>query len=442
MTKVYAKDIHDKDVVKSVFLVARKTPTKAKSGKPFLAVVLRDKTGDIDARVWEKVDELEPTFAKGDHVEIEGVATLFQGRPQLKIDALHKVPAEGLDAADFAQPHKPEPGDRHLGPIAEIVERIHDPHVKALLKSFLDDESFLAELRRAPAAKSIHHAYHGGLAEHTLSVMRLAQRMSDQYPMADRDLLVAGAFLHDIGKLRELTWERQTDYSDEGRLVGHLVIASEWIHERASKIEGFSPTLEAHLKHLVLSHHGTLEFGSPRLPQTLEAMLLHHIDELDSRVNSWLELMKRDSGDTWTDFQKLYDRHIYKGASPTVSAKTPVERRHRKDRQPRREAPPTEKTATETAAAPAEKLEHLEGVERPEKAPDAEVTSRERKERPPKKPEEKLTFKPFAALIASVPETAAPEATAEVTPAGEPSNGAPTAPPASEAGPSEPANGS
>jgi 3'-5' exoribonuclease len=429
VAKVYAKDVHDKEAVKSVFLVARKTATTAKNGKPFVAVILRDKTGDLDARIWERIEELDPTFARGDFVEVEGLATTFQGRPQLKIDAIKKVDPLALDITDFTAPPKAEPGERFVGPILEIVERLHDPHIKALLRSFLDDEAFVAMFRRAPAAKTIHHAYHGGLAEHTLSVMRLAQRVADQYPMADRDLLLAGAFLHDLGKLKELTWERQTEYTDVGRLVGHLVICSEWIHERADCIEGFPPALECHLKHLVLSHHGTLEFGSPRLPQTLEAMLLHHIDELDSRVASWLELMRRDSGETWTDFQKLYDRHIYKGASPTLGGKTPVERRHRKDK-PRRE--PREPGAAErtqaagdgaavAADAPKPQPEKADGTpprpegqaaavrpERPDRPP------RERRGKDPKKPEEKLTFKPFAALVAGAPETpASAEASAE-----------------------------
>lgn len=427
MAKQYAKDVHDKDAVKSVFVVARKTTTTAKNGKPFLAVVLRDKTGELDSRIWENVEALDPTFARGDHVEVEGTATTFQGRPQLKVDSLKKVGTEGLDPADFVTPAKPEPGERFFGPIVEIVEHLRDPHVKALCKSFLDDEAFQQVFKRAPAAKTIHHAHHGGLAEHTLAVMRLAQRLSDQYPMADRDLLVAGAFLHDLGKLKELTWERQTEYTDEGRLVGHLVTASEWIHERAACIEGFPPMLEAHLKHLVLSHHGTLEFGSPRLPQTLEAMILHHIDELDSRVASWLELMRRDSGETWTEFQKLYDRHLYKGAAPTAGGKAPVERRHRKDRdrpqpgQQRRDKPEQaatpEKGDGEAAAPVTEKAaERPERAERPEGGAPRE--GRERRERAPKKPEEKLTFKPFAALVetAPEPETAPPQPATESAP--------------------------
>ncbi|MGC4113357.1 MAG: HD domain-containing protein [Myxococcales bacterium] len=448
MAKQYAKDVHDKETVKSVFVVARKTMTTAKNGKPFLAVVLRDKTGELDSRIWENVEALDPTFARGDHVEVEGVATTFQGRPQLKVDAIKKVGPEGLDAADFVTPAKPEPGERFVGPILEIVEHIRDPFVKALCRSFLDDEAFLQVFRRAPAAKTIHHAHHGGLAEHTLAVMRLAQRLSDQYPMADRDLLVAGAFLHDLGKLKELTWERQTEYTDEGRLVGHLVIASEWIHERAACIENFPPTLEAHLKHLVLSHHGTLEFGSPRLPQTLEAMILHHIDELDSRVASWLELMRRDNGETWTDFQKLYDRHLYKGPAPTAGGKAPVERRHRKDRdrQPQQQQPKRDKgeqaekpAAAEGAAAPS-----TEKSDKPEKAAEggAPREGRERRERPAKKPEEKLTFKPFAALVEAAPESES-ASVPEVAPATEtqPETApVPEAPAAAEVKPEEPSN--
>ena len=436
MAKQYAKDVQDKETVKSVFVVSRKTMTTAKNGKPFLAVVLRDKTGELDARVWENAEALDPTFARGDLVEVEGVATTFQGRPQLKVDALKKVAPEGLDPADFAMPVKPEPGERFLGPILEIVEHIRDPNVKALCKSFLDDEAFLALFKRAPAAKTIHHAHHGGLAEHTLAVMRLAQRLSDQYPVADRDLLVAGAFLHDLGKLKELAWEHQTEYTDEGRLVGHLVIVSEWIHERAACIDGFPPALESHLKHLVLSHHGTLEFGSPRLPQTLEAMILHHIDELDSRVASWLELMRRDQGgESWTDFQKLYDRHLFKGAAPTAGGKAPVERRHRKDR-PRHDKQEQTANKARGAEAPAQptayKGERAEAPATSEGAP----PPRERREKAAKRPEEKLTFKPFAALVETAPETGPAAPAPEASPAPEAAP-APVAAPAPEAAPPE-----
>ncbi len=413
MAKQYVKDIRDKDAVKSVFQVARKTSTVAKNGKPFLAVTLRDRTGDLDARVWDKIEELDPKLNRGELVLIDGLTGTFQGRPQLRIDAIDAAPAEGLDPADYASPPKSGPDDRHLSQISDMIDRLADPHLRTLLRTLLDDEGIAADLRKAPAAKSIHHAYHGGLCEHTLSVMKLAVRVGEHYPMVDRDLLLAGAFLHDLGKIRELSFEKQTEYTDEGRLVGHLVITAQLIHEYAAKIEGFPRALEAHLTHLVLSHHGSLEFGSPRLPQTLEAMLLHYIDEMDSRMGAWLDIMKRDSGETWTDFQKLYDWHLYKGAPPTAHGHAPVERRHKGDRKksrPEREKERSAKGEAESRAgavalppeAPAQRAPEPREA-RPEPSTAAEAAPRERRERPPKRADEKLTFKPFAALAPAPP---------------------------------------
>jgi 3'-5' exoribonuclease len=402
--KVYVKDVHDKQQVKSIFMVAKKTATSSKAGKPFLAITLRDRTGDLDARIWENTEEQDAKFDKGDLVQVEGQATTFQGRVQLKIDSIEKVSPEGIDLGEFTPPAK-APGERAFQQIGEMVDRLQDPHLKALLRSFLDDESFAADFKRAPAAKSVHHSHPGGLAEHTASVMRLAQRVGDLYPQADRELMIAGAFLHDIGKPREMSSERGTEYTDEGRLVGHLVIAAELIHERCAKIEGFPRALEMHLTHIVLSHHGSHEFGSPRLPQTLEAMIVHHLDEMDSRVGSWLEIMQRDPGEKWTDFQKLYGRHLYKGPSPTIHGKAPVERRRKRARGEKAERPerqekpaaaekPEARAAAPAAAAPA----------KPEGA-----MEREKRERPPKESKEKLTFKPFAALTPVAPPEEKPE---------------------------------
>ena len=208
-----------------------------------------------------------------------------------------------------------------MAQIRELVERVGDPHVKALLLAFLDDPMVAQRLPTAPAAKGIHHAQRGGLAEHILSVMRLGQRVADHYPMLDRDLVLAGALLHDIGKVQELAWDGgATRYTDEGRLVGHIVMTAQAIREKAARIPGFPPLLEAHITHGVLAHHGQLEYGSPKLPMTLEAYVVHAIDSLDSRIDSWLDLMARDPGETWTEQTKLYERHLWKGPAPPPAA--------------------------------------------------------------------------------------------------------------------------
>ena len=231
-------------------------------------------------------------------------------------------------------------GARAVAQIRELVERVHDPHVRALLLAFLDDPVVAERLPVAPAAKGIHHAHRGGLAEHILSVLRLGNRVADHYPVLDRDLIVAGALLHDIGKVVELAWDGgNTRYTDEGRLVGHLVLTAQAIRQKAAAIEGFPPLLEAHLTHLVLSHHGQLEYGSPKVPMTLEALVVHSIDTLDSRIASWLDLMARDPGATWTEHTKLYDRHLWKGPLPTARGRAPVESRGRRNEKRKRPRP-------------------------------------------------------------------------------------------------------
>jgi 3'-5' exoribonuclease len=331
MEKTWVKDIKEGEHVKGIFAVARKAVPTAKSGKTYLAATLVDRTGEIEARSFDRVDELSALFEEKDLVEVEGTIGSFQGKPQLRVESVSKVDpaAAGIDAADFAWVPAPEPRKPEKAPAEEtsdanwtellgLVESITDVHVKELVRAFLADEDLASRLRRAPAAKSVHHAYPGGLLEHTVSCIKLSHRIADQYPQLDRDLLVAGAFFHDLGKIRELAYERNVEYTDEGRLVGHLVMAAQWIHDKARRV-GIPRELEQHVVHMVLSHHGKLEYGSPKTPATLEALVTHFIDDLDSRMNSWVGLMGRDGGSRrWTDSQNIYGHHIWRGTLPTA----------------------------------------------------------------------------------------------------------------------------
>ena len=405
--KVYVRDLRDKQPVHTVFKVTRKARATARSGKAFLVVGLGDRTGEVDARVFEQVDAIDPTFQAGDLVLVRGHVTQFQGRPQVLLEQVDRLDPEPIDPAEFevppppplpapaaaapaqpagaaAQPRLPHEapratadGARAVAQIRELVERVGDPHVKALLLAFLDDPVIAQRLPSAPAAKGIHHAHRGGLAEHILSVMRLGQRVADHYPVLDRDLVLAGALLHDIGKLQELAWDGgNTRYTDEGRLVGHIVMTAQAIREKAARIPGFPPLLEAHITHGVLAHHGQLEYGSPKVPMTLEAYVVHTIDSLDSRIDSWLDLMARDPGETWTEQTKLYERHLWKGPAPTARGRSPVEGRGRR----------------------AEKRKRQRGGVAPAPAP------------VPGGP--KLSFKPLDALTAEAPTPPAPAAPA------------------------------
>lgn len=415
--KVYVRDLRDKQPVHTVFKVTRKTRATARSGKAFLVVGLGDRTGEVDARVFDQVDALEPTFQPGDLVLVRGHVTQFQGKPQILLEQVDRLDPEPIDPAEFEVPPPPpapahppaaahaaapgqarpppEParpgteGVRAVAQIRELVERVSDPHLKALLLAFLDDPVIAERLPVAPAAKGIHHAHRGGLAEHILSVMRLGQRVADHYPALDRDLVTAGALLHDIGKVHELAWDGgNTRYTDEGRLVGHIVLTAQAIREKAARIQGFPPLLEAHVTHGVLAHHGQLEYGSPKVPMTLEAYVVHAIDSLDSRIDSWLDLMARDPGETWTEQTKLYERHLWKGPAPTARGRSPIEGRGRRAEKRKRQRGGASATPPPAPAAPRlsfKPLEALTGEPAPPPPPAAPSESGETPvpERPP-----------------------------------------------------------
>lgn len=394
--KVYVKDLQLKQRLYSVFRVSKKSRQNARSGKSFLILSLVDRTGEIDGRVFEDADAADKAFVQGDYVLIRGHVTSFHEKLQVVAESIVRLDPEPIDPKEFAwsappappKPPKeeraaqqggaaerhPEGNSRAVTQIRELVERVSDSHVRALLLAFLDDPEISGPLAVAPAAKGIHHAYRGGLADHLLSVIKLILRVADHYPMADRDLLVAGALLHDIMKVREISAEKGFAYTDEGRLVGHIVMTAQKIREKSRELPDFPPLLEQHLTHLVLSHHGQMEWGSPKVPMTIEALIVHMVDSLDSRIASWLELMERDPNETWTENAKLYDRHLWKGPAPTQRGRAPVETRRRKQKQ----KGPKERTAQ--SASPQES-----------RAPAAPP-------KPKMEPPPELAFKPLSVL--------------------------------------------
>jgi 3'-5' exoribonuclease len=312
MAQPFVNEIKEQQRVHGTFVAVRKSLLHTKGGAPYLAVTLADRTGEMEGRVWDEAERFDQAFERGAYVEVDGFASIYGGRIQLKVDGIRPVAREEVNPRDFL-PVTRFDVDLMWKELRTLVDGVGDPLIRALLISFVDDPAIGPLLRQAPAAKNVHHPFVGGLLEHTLSVMQLAHRIADHYPRANRDLLVAGALLHDLGKTRELTVDQGFDYTTEGRLVGHLLITIQWIHEKAAQIPGFPPELEMHLTHLVAAHHGELEHGSPKVPHTLEAMLVHALDELDSRVQSWTMIMDRDAGEEWTSFQRLYDRFLFKG---------------------------------------------------------------------------------------------------------------------------------
>lgn len=311
--RVWVEDLKENDTVNGLYLVKNKRLGTTRKGDPFLTLVLGDRTGEVEARVWENAEALNAGFAEGDVVEVEGRAGSYRNILQLVLSTARKIPVVE-DPSVFLEASPM--GERHMmAALKELLSGIEDLHLKELTERFLSDRDFMARFRRAPAAKNFHHAYLGGLLEHTLAVCRLALAVSEQYPDLNRDLLICGAFLHDIGKIREFSYATSIDYTDEGRLLGHLVLGSAMLDEKIAGMRSFPRDLSIRLKHLILSHHGELDFGSPKRPKFLEAFALHLVDDFDAKMNGIKRFTDQDRRDgSWTDFNRLFERYFFKGA--------------------------------------------------------------------------------------------------------------------------------
>ena len=312
--KIFVADLKPKDSVDEVFLVRTKSSPLAKNGRPYLAMLLGDKSGTIESRMWDNVDAVLPLFETGDYIRVRGSINLYQNRRQLIVNQLQRVSKGEVDPTDFLPTSKSDP-EVMMKNLLMIIRGMKNKYLRQLCLDTLEDPEIQARLKRCPAARTIHHAWIGGLLEHTLSICKIMLFMASHYEKVDGDLLLVGAVFHDIGKIWELDYDRNISYTNLGQLVGHLVLGSELIEKKASKISGFPDELKIVCKHLVLSHHGKLEYGSPKLPMTLEAYLVSSIDELDSKVSALQGFLHSEkSRDTeWTGFNSLFDRHFYLG---------------------------------------------------------------------------------------------------------------------------------
>ena len=313
MNKTFVSDIKDRMQVDSTFLVKDKITAMAKNGKPYLTLRLMDKSGEVEAKVWDNVDQLAAVFDKDDFISVRSKSTVYLGKMQLVIAELKRVPDEVVTLADFL-PETERNIQEMVVELHALVDSINDLHLRQLLQAFFNDSHFMSMYRTAPAAKGMHHVYLGGLLEHSLAVARLVDRISPLYQGINRDILVAGALLHDVGKVREMAFLRSFDYTDEGKLLGHITIGIEMIQEKIVILEGFPPELSMLLKHMLLSHHGQYEFGSPKRPKTLEATILNYLDDLDSKINGIRTHIRKepDNPSRWTSYHRLYDRYFYK----------------------------------------------------------------------------------------------------------------------------------
>lgn len=311
----YIRDAKPGDRITGFFLVRHKQleQFRDRSRGYFLTLILADRSGSLLARVWEGASELADSFNQGDIVKAQGDVETYLDRPQMIIAKLRVAKEDEYDLRDF-QPSTAKNIDEMLATLKNTVARIRNPHLSSLVHHFFDAPDFVKRFAAAPAAKKMHHAYIGGLLEHTVSVLSLVDSVLALYPEIDSDLLITGALLHDIGKTREYDWETDIDYTDEGQLVGHVVIGDEMVAAALAAVDGFPEALKLRVRHLMLSHHGRLEWGAPRRPQTLEAIALHHIEELNAQVSRFRDLLEhKPEGEAWTPYNRMLGRSLYGG---------------------------------------------------------------------------------------------------------------------------------
>lgn len=312
------KDIRENQTVDGLFLIKEASRAETRTGNPFLILTFMDATGEMAGRVWDDADRWLPACTVGGVVRLTGQAQSFKGVLQLKIATVTAVPESEVDLARFV-PAAPGNLPAMAAEVLKIAKAVEEPFLRQLLFEFFRDRKFFAAFKKAPAAKHMHHAYVGGLLEHSLGVTRLAAKVAELYPDVDRSLLLAGALLHDVGKVEEFSYASYPfDYTDSGRLVGHHVLGVELVQARVARIPGFPKELALRLKHLILSHHGRPEFGSPSVPMMLEAFILNFLDDLDAKINYLHRLGRQapDPGYQWTDYQRTLERFLYVQGQP------------------------------------------------------------------------------------------------------------------------------
>ena len=311
------EDLKSGDELKQLFLLRSKALRTARNNSLYMQLEFADRTGVMAGHMWDAKQELFDTFQPDDFVFVRGRVETYQNKLQAVVQSIEPRPESEADIADFIPTTNKDIGamfDR----LIEIAKLVTDPGLRKLLASFLKDDDIAGKLRRCPAAVSYHHAVIGGLLEHTLGVSELALAVADQYPDLDRDTFIAGVVLHDIGKIEEFQYERNFSYTDAGELLGHLYIGARMIEERAADIPEMTPDKVKALTHLILSHHGEYEYQSPKLPMTAEALAVHHLDNLDAKINAFRAAMLRDRDpeSRWTEWNKMFERKLFKGFGP------------------------------------------------------------------------------------------------------------------------------
>ncbi len=293
MKSPFVSDLRPNQMIETTFLVQSKEIRQKKGGELYLSLMLADRTGELDSKMWDNVADVLNEFERDDFVKVKGIIQVFHNKPQLTIHKVRRIAESEIEISDYFPASKRDPAEM-WAELRATVAGMKNPHLQGLLLAVVDDEEIARRYRRAPAAKQIHHAFLGGLLEHVLSVLTMAKAAAAHYVNIDYDLLITGCVLHDIGKIYELNYERGFSYSNEGQLIGHISIAMRMVGDKLRDLPNFPPLLRTLVEHMILSHHGQLEYGSPKLPQFPEALLLHYLDDMDSKMECMRALIAND----------------------------------------------------------------------------------------------------------------------------------------------------
>lgn len=308
----YIKDYNDGDRVFDIYLCKHKQSAVTKNGKPYDNVILQDKTGTIDAKIWEPNSAGIDEFDTLDYVEIYGEVNNFQGALQINVKRVRVCREGEFDPGDYL-PVSSKNIEEMYQELLGYINSIQNTYIKKLLEAFfVEDESFVKAFKKSSAAKAIHHGFVGGLLEHTLSVTKMCDYYCSVYPALKRDLLLATAMFHDIGKTKEISAFPENDYTDDGQLLGHLVMGSEMVAVKVSKIEGFPSVIASEIKHCILAHHGKYEYGSPKIPALIEAIALSYADETDAKIQTFTELLNDTNETGWLGYNRLFESNLRK----------------------------------------------------------------------------------------------------------------------------------
>ena len=306
----YIKDLADGSKIQGVYFCKHKVSTETKNGKPYDSLILQDKTGTLDTKVWDPNSMGIGEYEAGDYIDVIGDVITFNGAKQAKLTRIRKCQEGEYDPADYL-PMTSKNVEEMYGQVKNYIASVENVYLKKLLQSiFVEDEAFVKVFKNSSAAKTVHHGFIGGLLEHTLSVTNLCNYYCTAYSVLKKDLLIAAALCHDIGKVKELSGFPENDYTDEGQLLGHIVMGVEMVSEKIKAIPDFPAKLAGELKHCIVAHHGELEYGSPKKPAIVEAVALNFADNTDAKMQTFTELLGKTESKDWLGYNKFLDSNV------------------------------------------------------------------------------------------------------------------------------------